>query len=238
MTTEIVGLVILFLGLAGVSFFLGEWIAMTCWIIRERLRKNLNLKVYQKWGFGQEVYVWPFSDGKVGVRSGFLLVFVTIIALASVVLLICGVKSIGVATNVADHITTIICIILFLILCLATSGFINRIIQLDSLKEKLSKLESLRGGRFLSWRANRAVALSMYETLRIAPTIFWDAYVELHNANPNARINQEFRELVAPYSRSRPNQYEKLRVLISLVTLVIGVAYRIIPLIRPTQMMD
>ena len=242
MNTEVLmGIVILagtLLGLVGVSFLLGGWAAMYCLRIGGDRRTNLDL--YKKWGLDQEVRAWLLLPGKFGGVYLFLVAPVIVgfaVSLVSVVELTEATRSIVVTWETYWKSGIFI---LFLILGPAVFGFTVRKKRLDDIEKKVSELESLKGGPFLP---SRIVALiSTYDALRVAPPIFWDAYVKSHNDNPNAKTDQRFRELIAPYYYSEPNQHTRLVFLVNLVALAIaaaslGITVGII-LIRTAPVMD
>ena len=219
MSMEIVILAGTLLGLVGVSFFLGEWLAMTCRGIGGDQRKNL--KEYEKWGLDKRVYLWPFSDGKDGGTYVFPAVSFAAGAIGFGVLLFYATELTG-----ATKLDAIIFILVFLIACPGVSGFIIRMTLLGDLNKKVKALKSLMGDNL---EANRVLELiSMYDALRIAPPIFWETYAKSHAKSHKGgsvtKNDQEFQELVAPYYHSQPNRHTRLVFTVSLVALGIGIA--------------
>ena len=207
----VVGWAAIFIGFAGGSFLLGEWLAMRC----SSREQRKNLKLYQDWGLGQELSTWPLLPGKF-VKICVSLVLIPNLALF--VLLVCKVglteaKS-SIAVAVGPYLNYGI-IILFLILGSAGYGFIIQKKRLCDFNDKVTALKSLGGH---SLKGNQVVKLiSMYDALHIAPTIFWNTYFESYKCGPGAKTDQEFRELVTPYYHSRANQHTRQGILISVV---------------------
>ena len=90
----------------------------------------------------------------------------------------------------------------------AWTGFWVEYIRLWRICDKVKALNGLRP--IFHKRFSVPEILSIYESFRPAPPLFWEAYANLPENDINEETNRKFRELVAPYrySQSRShNQY-------------------------------
>ena len=64
--------------------------------------------------------------------------------------------------------------------------------------------------------------LSMYECLKVAPSIFWEEYTNLPAVQINEATNRRFRERVAPYSNRTNENIQRAILRVTIIAVVLA----------------
>ena len=65
--------------------------------------------------------------------------------------------------------------------------------------------------------------LSVYESLRHAPQLFWDEYADLTDDKVNEETNSKYREIAAPFHQNWSRQTTIILVGIAVIGLLVSV---------------
>ena len=178
-----------------------------------RLSKKVDLSVYEKWGMKQDL-LWPLSGQWFIVWATVTVIFAAttfVIALYST-LLITDVSSIG-GGQFYDTFTFFF--FGFLI------GIAIESQRFQEAKQKVERLEGLR--EIYHERFSRSELLSVYESLRHSPPLFWREYTQLPDDQVNHETNGKYRERAIPYSYSQSGSQNRMMIIVAVLTLVVSV---------------
>lgn len=105
-------------------------------------------------------------------------------------------------------------------------GFSLRYIRANSVQNKLIALLRLR--LIFHQRFKRSDLLSMYESLRQAPPIFWEEYTNLPDKEVNEETNRKFREWVTPYQYSQSRSHNRFMQAATVIAIGLAVISAVI----------
>ena len=200
--------VIFLLGLmSACSFAFGDLATQV--ILRLKIRGERSS--YQKWGVAKELFrpnsiAWLVGWGIVVVIST---VFTFFLAFVSTVLVAEG------TTSGADRFqyTLIVAMYAALIGLMVES---ERVKNITDMTKKLDDLKEAFHERF-----SISELLSMYEGLRPAPPLFWEEYANLPDDKINHETNHSYRERAAPYGHSQSSKYNRIVIVVAVLTLLL-----------------
>ncbi|MDE2899544.1 MAG: hypothetical protein OXN15_00740 [Chloroflexota bacterium] len=174
-----------------------------------RLKSRDNRLSYQKWGVDKELFQ-PNSVTSL-IVFGISAIVITILAFYTTYLSTEVILE-GVTTN-ADR--------LAYTLFFAGSAFIGGLYwearRVKQITDKIKTLDDLR--EVFHQRLSPSELLSVYEALSPAPSLFWDEYAGLPADQVSEETNRSFRERAAPYGLSRAIRYNRIAIVVMLVTL-------------------
>lgn len=193
--------------MAGYCYLLGHYLAQAI----ERLDFHSRRPSYRKWGVEQDVF-WPAS---LLWFIGIGIVFGLIAPLTVLVALLIEIPEIGLPGIDNDpRMFTILIAVYALVL-----GFSVKAQAIDKIREKIKKLEDL--GEVFGQRFSVLELLSMYESLRFAPQVFWEEYSKLPDAQINEEMNRKYRELAAPYLYAQSSRHSRIVITVAIGTLAL-----------------
>ena len=166
---------------------------------------------YRKWGVERDIF-WPTSlQWFVGL--GIVLCLFTAFSILSALLI--EIPEIGLPgiDNDPKMFTIAIAIYAFLL------GFSVKAQTIINIREKIKKLEDL--GEVFDQRFGVVELLSMYESLRFAPQMFWEEYSKLPDAAINEESNRKYRELAAPYLYAQSTKHSRIVITVAIGTLAL-----------------
>lgn len=98
-------------------------------------------------------------------------------------------------------------------------GFSVKAQSIINIREKIKKLEDLR--EVFSQRFGVVELLSMYESLRLAPQMFWEEYSKIPDEAINEETNRKYRELAAPYRYAQSSKHSRIVITVAVGTLAL-----------------
>ena len=110
----------------------------------------------------------------------------------------------------------------FVVSIAAYAFFVGLIIKYQStldISSKVKKLNNLR--EVYHQRFQVSELLSMYESLRSAPDLFWEEYANLPDNEVNEESNSRYRERAAPYHHSQSSRYNRIVITVAGLTLLL-----------------
>ena len=176
-----------------------------------RLTKKKELSLLWKWGVEKDL-LWPHR-GKPFIGWGIALtvgaVYTSTFAFFSTFSITEG------SRNEVDQASYT-----FLLFLIAWAlGFNFEAQRTEAVLRKVERLEGLR--EVFRNRFRPSDLLSVYESLKHAPPLFWDEYTQLADEEINEETNQKYRERAGPYRYSLSIRHN--RVIISLGVLAIAI---------------
>ena len=88
-----------------------------------------------------------------------------------------------------------------------------------NVRKKIKKLEDL--GEVFRQRFSVLELLSMYESLRFAPQLYWEEYSKLPDAAVNEETNRKYRELASPYLYAQSSKHSRIVITVAIATLAL-----------------
>lgn len=92
----------------------------------------------------------------------------------------------------------------------------ERIRKITEMTRKLDDLRETFHQRFAI-----SELLSMYESLRPAPPLFWEEYVGLPEQEISEDTNRAYRKRAAPYSNAQFGRYDRIIIIVAILTLLL-----------------
>lgn len=176
-----------------------------------RLRSKDRRESYAKWGVVSDLFR-PVSDRWfaawcVGVVSG--TAFLGFLAFISTILII----EESLPGEDQFYYTVMIALYGFFI------GFTVEYERIAKITEMPRKLDGL--GEAFHQRFAVSELLSMYESLRPAPPLFWEEYAALTDDEINDETNRSFRRRARPYSNIQSGRYNRIIIVVAVLTLLL-----------------
>ena len=176
-----------------------------------RLRSKDRRESYEKWGVVSDLFR-PVSDSRfaawcVGVAGGTALL--GIMAFLSTDLLI----EETLPGKEQIYYTAMIALYGFFV------GFTVESERIAKITEMPRKLDDL--GEAFHRRFPVSELLSMYESLRPAPPLFWEEYAGLTNEDISEETNRSFRRRALPYSNIQSGRYNRTIIVVAVLTLLL-----------------
>ena len=188
-------------------FFFGHYLVQA--IVRLDFRKRLPS--YRKWDVERDVF-WPMSP-QWFVGLGIVnCLFTSIIILVALLIEIPRIGLPGI-DNDPKMFTIAIAFYAFFL------GFSAKAQSIINIWEKIKKLEDLR--EVFGQRFGVVELLSMYESLRFAPQMFWEEYSKLPDEDINEETNRKYRELAAPYRYAQSSKHSRTVITVATGTLAL-----------------
>ena len=100
-------------------------------------------------------------------------------------------------------------------------GVFGRLLTFRNAWDKLKKIEELR--EIYHKQFSVSEILSMYESLRNTPPLFWEEYANLPDENVNKQTNDAYRRRASPYQFSQSSRRERVIVFLAGLAVLIGV---------------
>ena len=176
-----------------------------------RLRRKARLSSYQKWGMEKELFrpnslVRTIAWGVVVIIGT---VFTFYLAYSSTILVA------EEATSAFDRFqyTLLFAMYFSLIGFVVESERVNKILDMT---QKLDRLGEAFHHRFFV-----SELLSIYEALRPAPSLFWEEYTNLSDEQITMETNRSFRERAAPYGHIQSSRYNRIVIVVAILTLLL-----------------
>lgn len=127
---------------------------------------------------------------------------------------------IDILINDYDVNDSIIKVAIFVAVIVFVIGFVKEFTRTENIRTKIDRLDNL-SPRFHQF-FTKSELLSMYETLKFAPSTFWDEYSSLEKWEINENTNRKFREMAAPYQYSDTRSIARAALIISTVALIVA----------------
>ncbi len=202
--------VIFLFGLMSVYAFL---LARTVFQAVLRLSKKTNRSLYRKWGVEEDLF-WPNSRaGFIGL--GILVVVgaaLTFLAALFSTLLITDSSRVG-GDQVYDTFN------FFFIGFILGAAIESQ--RFQDIQRKIKKLDGLR--EVFHDRFSVSELLSVYESLRHAPPLFWEEYTQLPDEEVDEETNRKYRERAIPYRYSQSSRHNNILIGVTVLTLLVAV---------------
>ena len=203
-------LVVFAFGMMSVYAF---FFARTVFQVVLRLSKKTDRSLYREWGVEEDLF-WPpsgawFVGFCIGVFISAALTFA--LALFSTLLLT---DASGIA---GDQIyDTFVFFYVGFILGIAFEWQ-----RFKDAQQKVSRLDGLR--KVFRDRFSVSELLSVYESLRYAPPLFWEEYTQLPDEEVNEETNRMYRERAVPYRYSQSSRHNRITIIVGVLTLLVAV---------------
>ena len=200
-----------FLLMAAYAFLLGDY----CFQAITRIQTRTKRPLLRKWGVENDLFrpasfVWFIIEG--GVFSFFTACLIFLNSHASEVLLGEIPLMEDLNTNPRDFTISIAAYTFFL-------GFVLKQQSTMDIARKVRNLNNLRN--VYHQRFTVSELLSMYESLRAAPQLFWEEYASLPDKDVNEKTNFKYRERVAPYQFSQSNRHNRTVITVAVLTFLV-----------------
>ena len=191
------------------AYGLGDYVAQTV----VRLRTRSKAASYEKWGVTSDLYknqplIW-FISGSVFFVTASALTF--LLAFVSTVLITAETTTVGSRL----YFTGLIAFYVLYFGCLIEVGRVRKI------TDKVQALDNLKAAFHQRFAVTEL--LSMYETLRQAPDLFWEEYTQLPDEAVREETNREYRVRAEPYRNAQSRQENRLAITIATLTLIAAI---------------
>ncbi len=188
------------------SFFLGDLATQ----VLLRLQSRGKISSYKKWGVYKELFrfdplIWLIAWGAFVVIST---VFTFLAAFLSTML---------VAESTTSGFDRFQYTLVFAINA-AFIGFAMEAQRIKNITDKTRALDDLRS--VFHQRFSPSELLSIYEALRLTPRLFWEEYANLPDHQISQNTNRIFRARAAPFGHSQSSRYNKIVIVVAVITLV------------------
>ena len=206
--------VIFFFGLmCAYSFFFGDLAAQ----VLLRLKSRGKISSYNKWGVYKELFrpnsvVWLIVQSVLAVISVFFTFYMAFLTTVLVT------ES---STSALDRFQYT----LIFAMNAAYIGFAIESQRIKNITDKTSALDNLRD--VFHQRFSPSELLSMYEAMRLTPPLFWEEYASLSAHQISESTNSIFRERAAPYGHSQSSKYNRIVIVVAVLTLLTTVTIAI-----------
>ncbi len=185
------------------SFYFGSY----SYKVATRMSNRRNRLLYRKWGVEKDLLGSTTLARSVILAIVFCLgtAYVFLFALISISLIIEG----SAIDSGHCKITSNIAILAFV------SGLIIEAGRIANIQAKIGLLTDL--GKVYHQRFRVSELLSMYESLRHAPPLFWEEYANLPNREITEENNRKYRERAASYHYSQSRIYNRVMVAVTVI---------------------
>ena len=190
------------------AFILGR-VILQGWL---RLSQRTNRSRFSKWGLEKDLFWGPQWKWLIcwGIVIAVGAAYTFVLALAST-LLVTGDSGLGLG-QVYD---TFSFFLIGLIL-----GVAIEIQHLEDVQRKVKTFEGLR--EVFHSRFRPSDLLSVYESMKQAPPLFWEEYTQLPEEEVNEATNQKYRERAAPYRYNLAIRHNRMTILVGVLALAIA----------------
>ncbi|MDE2686438.1 MAG: hypothetical protein OXI16_02920 [Chloroflexota bacterium] len=199
------GLILFLAFLAVYSYMLGTFLVEIPMRFVERQRRDS----FRKWGMERELF-WPTSL----IWSIVMVVGVVTITVFLYWSLPSEIQITGNWTISSDLKQLIAILGIYF-------GIFGKLHTFKNTWDKLKKIEELR--EIYHKRFSVSEILSMYESLRNTPPLFWEEYANLPDDNVNEQANDAYRRRASPYQFSQSSRRERVIVFLAGLAVLIGV---------------
>lgn len=180
-----------------------------------RLDQSRKRPQYRKWGAEEEIFwpksaVWFFAGA---VCFGAVSVYFSYLFLLFLSSQFTGEIKVDPQSNVFQRGVSSIVVVIFI-------GIWMRSMSVVGVIEKVSKLEKLPS--LFSEKFTASELLSMYESLRHAPTLFWEEYANLPDEEVNEMTNSKYRERAAPFVESKLYTHNRAILSWQVITVILA----------------
>ena len=197
---------------------ISSWLLLGKIIVDTFVRFDLSRKrqQYRKWGAEEDIF-WPtsllwFIAGAIGVLA--TAAYMSYIFLLFISLQFTGETKLDFHSSVFERgISSIILVILI--------GGLIRSINAVGVAEKVNALEKLPS--VFKDNFTRSELLSMYESLRHAPPLFWEEYRTLSDEEVNEATNRKYRERAAPFMESKLHAHNRWILSWTAITVILAI---------------
>ena len=205
--TEWAFVVFFFSLMSAYSFFLGSLASQVLFRLESRGKRSS----YQKWGADKELFQPNSIVHLIGIGIFFML---STVLTFSVAFLATDLVARGTTPSADRFLYTV-----FFAMSAVMIGFMVESRRVKHIKDKTRTLDDLR--EVFHQNFSPSELLSMYEGLRPAPPLFWEEYAGLPDDQVSDVTNRSYRERAAPYGLSRSSRYNRIVIVVAVLTLLL-----------------
>ena len=190
-----------------IAYSLGNFVAQAIF----RVVRRKDRPVYEKWGVATELFrpgsnVWFATWG----------VFIALVAIVSFPLALISMEWVtGDDTSASEGIYRTAIIAFYV----AFIGFAVEVVRIGNIRIMTTKLEGLRD--IFHQRFTVSELTSMYESLRHAPQIYWEEYINLPDGRISRETNRDYRERGMLYRHRQVSKENKILIVLTIVALIL-----------------